>query len=78
MFHLCVTQVINSIVEPTGSPKMAAAASPTVVTPRHASKAKSPSKARQTASPFTSPSTPNANERTKRGTRGKDDQKFLV
>ncbi|XP_031437928.1 centrosomal protein of 170 kDa protein B isoform X3 [Clupea harengus] len=71
-------EVINSIVEPTGSPKMAAAASPTVVTPRHASKAKSPSKARQTASPFTSPSTPNANERTKRGTRGKDDQKFLV
>ncbi|XP_048106824.1 centrosomal protein of 170 kDa protein B isoform X2 [Alosa alosa] len=71
-------EVINTIVEPSGSPKMAATASPAAVTPRHTSKAKTPSQARPSGGRFTGPTTPNANERTKRGTRGSDDQKYLV
>ncbi|KAL2082634.1 hypothetical protein ACEWY4_022452 [Coilia grayii] len=73
-------EVINTIVEPTGSPKMAAAAASSAggATPRHTSKAKIPSQARQTGSPYTSPKTSNANERAKRGTRGSDDQKFHI
>ncbi|XP_062406283.1 centrosomal protein of 170 kDa protein B [Sardina pilchardus] len=71
-------EVINTIVEPSGSPKMAATASPTPGTPRHTSKAKAPTQARHSGGRATGPATPNANERTKRGTRGSDDQKYLV
>ncbi|XP_063078280.1 centrosomal protein of 170 kDa protein B [Engraulis encrasicolus] len=72
-------EVINTIVEPTGSPKMAASAaassSSMVSTPKHTAKTKSQSQARQTGSPY---KTSNANERAKRGTRGADDQKFHI
>lgn len=59
-------EVINTIVEPSGSPKMAAAtASPSGGTPRHAPRTKPSSQARQTGPS----STHNANERSRRTTR---------